>query len=111
LPFRQGWREHQLACQLRMPNRDLQRDRSAMAEAEEIRGRDLEVAKQSGDIVGRTLERARLIAIGRASVSLLLECTHAAVAGKEREDSAEVRVDRRAAAVKEHERGAVMAAM
>jgi hypothetical protein len=44
-------------------------------------------------------------------VSLLLQCNHPAVAGKEREHSAEVRVDRRAAAVKKHERCPVMAAV
>jgi hypothetical protein len=94
-----------------MPNRDLQRNGAAVAEAEKIGPGTCKVLKQPGHVVGRLLERDRLAAIGRASVPLLLERDDAAVAGQEREYPAEVRVDRRAAAVKEHERCPVMPAV
>ena len=45
----------------------LQCDARAVAEAEEIGLRDLQLPKQPGDIVGRILECDGLIAIGRAS--------------------------------------------
>ncbi len=62
-----------------MPDGDLQCDARAVAEAEEIGLRDLQLPQQPRDIVGRTLERDRLIAIGRASMTLLVECDDAAV--------------------------------
>ena len=46
-----------------MPNRDLQRNGAAVAEAEKIGPRDLQVLKQPGHVVGRLLERDRLAAI------------------------------------------------
>src|SRR5688572_16197367 len=94
-----------------MPNGDLQCDARAVAEAEEIGLRNLKVPKQPGDVVGRTLEREWLIAIGGTSVALLFEGDHSAGAGKEWEYLAKVRVDRRAATVEQNERCPVVAAM
>ena len=67
-------REHELAHDFRMPDRDMHRDRAAVAEAEEIGLCDVQVVEQRGSVVRRLFERERAIGtIGGVAVALLLE--------------------------------------
>ena len=80
-------REHQLAYQLRMPDRDLQCDARAVAEAEEDRlARSFSSRSSPATSSAEPSNVERLIAIGGASVALFLERNHPAGAGKKREN-------------------------
>src|SRR3954454_22944291 len=94
-----------------MPDRDLECDARAVAEAKKVSLRDLQLAQQRGGIIRRTFERDRPTAIGRAPVALLFERDDSPRAGEKREQSAEVRINRRASAVKEYEGRPVVAAV
>lgn len=94
-----------------MPYGDLQSDAGAVAESEDIRFLDPQVPKEGGHIVRRAFKGERLIAIGRATVPLLLERDNPTSACKYREHSAECDLNRRPTTVKQNEGNTVSAAM
>ena len=65
--------KHQRADKLGMANRNLQGDARAVAEAEQISVRNVQVLKQTGNVVGRILERERRIAIPSAAVHFVVD--------------------------------------
>jgi hypothetical protein len=100
-------REHELAHDLRMPDRHLHCDRAAVAEAEEVGLRDVQVVEQRCGVVRRLFERERAIGtIGGVTVTLLLDRDDLPMLGQLRQDLRERSRDRVAAAVQQHERWA-----
>jgi hypothetical protein len=64
----------ELAHDLRMPDRNEQGDRAAVAETEEIGLANVQVVQQSGGVVGRLLKAERTVSNVRSvAVTLLLE--------------------------------------
>src|SRR5688572_14996134 len=94
-----------------MAYRDLQTDAGAVAEPEDVHLLEPELSHECRNVVGRRLERVRLIPIRRAAVPLLLDGNHPPVAGEERQHPAERDVNSRPPAVQEHERYAAGPAM
>ena len=90
-----------------MPERDLDRDVSAVAVPEQIGLFDVEVAQESDGLLGGLLEREWAIDVGRAAMALLLERDHPARPGQQREQLAERGADGRVPTVQEHQRHAV----
>jgi hypothetical protein len=99
-------REDQLPHQPGMPARHLERHAGAVAEAEEVRLGDAEVPEQRRDVVGRSVEANRRVAVGGAAVALFLDGDDATSPGQERDYPAEGDVDGRTAAVEQDQRNA-----
>jgi hypothetical protein len=94
-----------------MPYGNLEGDAGAVAEPEDVCFVDLQVSKESSDIVRRGLERNGRIAIASTAVPLFLHGDGPAAGSENREHSAERDIDGRPAAVKQDERNAVFATM
>src|SRR4030095_8775702 len=94
-----------------MPYRDLKRDARAIAEPEDVCLVDLQVPKESRDVVGRRFERNGRIAVGGAPVALLLNGDDPPAAGEDWEHSAEGDLNGRSAAVKQDKRHTAPATM
>jgi len=65
--------EDERANDLGMPECDLQRDLAAVAVAEEVGLRDVQVAEQRDGVLGRLVEGEGAVQVPRVAVSLLLE--------------------------------------
>src|SRR2546430_11128005 len=91
-----------------MPERDLQRDVTAVAVAEEVGLRDMQVPEQLDGILGGSLEGEGTVHVRGVAVSLLLERDHLSRLRDQRDELAERGLDGGAAAVKQHQRDAVL---
>ena len=91
-----------------MPERDLQCDVAAVAVAEEVGLREVQVPEQSNGVLGGLLEGERAVHVRGVAVSLLLEGDHLSRLRDEGDQLAERGLDGGAAAVEQHERDAVL---
>src|SRR6266850_1705067 len=89
------------ANDLGMPERDLQRDVTAVAVAEEVGLRDLQVAEQRDGVLRGLLEREGTVHVRGVAVPLLLERDHLPRFRDQRNELAEGGVDGGTAAVKQ----------
>src|SRR5712671_931567 len=91
-----------------MTERDLQRDVTAVAVAEEVGLRDVQVPEQRDGVLGGLFEGERAVHVRRVAVSLLLERDHLSRLRDERDELAERGLDGGAAAMEQDERDAVL---
>src|SRR5579864_265944 len=99
-------RDDQLAHQVPVPDRGLQRNARSVAVAVEIGSLDLEVAEERCGVVRRLLETERPVDIGGVSVALLLEGDHSPGFCEGVENMSERGVDCRPAAMQQQQRRA-----
>jgi len=91
---------------MRVPDRDLQRDCTAVAEAEQIGLANVQMFEQGCGIVRRLLKAEGSVSnVGRVAIALLLECYHLPVARQLGQNIAKGGSDRVAPAVQKHQRG------
>ena len=101
-------RTRRRACEPSMANHNLQGDAAAIAETEGVGLFDPEMTKESRRVVRGLLERERTIGdIGRPAVSLLIVCDDPTRLCQRRQVVLERSLDRRSAAMEEHERHVV----
>src|SRR5438270_13597765 len=99
--------ENERANDLRMPERDLQRDVTAVAVPEEVGLLDVQIPEERDGVVGRLPEGEGAVNVRGMPVSLLLERDHPPGLRDERDELAERSFDGGTAAVEQHERHAV----
>ena len=95
--------EHQLAHDVWVPNRGLQRDPASQGKAKDIGSLQVKVLDQGSDIIGHQLVAERPLDVGRMPLALELDSDDAPGRGKLWHDRAH-RCDGHVGAGKQHQR-------